>query len=54
MFTKENYTYASHGSFNPYNITSKQAHIVNGKIKVSNIKNNKATSVFHSTVTGDG
>ena len=36
--------YASHGSFNPYIISNKEAHIVNGNIRVSYIKENEATS----------
>ena len=36
--------HASHGSFNPYIITNKEAHIINGNITEGNIKNNKATS----------
>ena len=36
--------HASHGSFNPYIITNKQAHVLNGNIIVSNLKKNKATS----------
>ena len=35
--------HASHGSFNPYIITNKEAHIINGNITEGNIKNNKAT-----------
>ena len=35
--------HAWHGSFNPYIITNKEAHIINGNITNSNIKN-KATS----------
>ena len=35
--------HASRGSFNPYIITNKEAHIINGNITNSNIKN-KATS----------
>lgn len=36
--------HASHGSFNPYIITNKEAHIVNGNISVGYIKKNEATS----------
>ena len=35
--------HASHGSFNPYIITNKEAHIIDGNITEGNIKNNKAT-----------
>ena len=36
--------HASHGSFNPYIITNKEAHIVNGNISVGDIKKNEAAS----------
>lgn len=36
--------HASHGSFNPYIITNKEAHIVNGNISVGYIKKNESTS----------
>ena len=35
--------HAWHWSFNPYIITNKEAHIINGNITEGNIKNNKAT-----------
>ena len=35
--------YASHGSFNPYIITNKEAHIINGNIRGSKIKKYKDT-----------
>ena len=43
--------HASHGNFNHYIITNKEAHIINGNITDSNIKNNKATSARQSSVT---
>ena len=36
--------HVSHGSFNPYIITNKEAHIVNGNIRDSYINKNEATS----------
>ena len=37
--------HASHGRFNPYIITNKEAHTINGNTTEGNIKNNKTTSV---------
>lgn len=46
--------HASHGSFNPYIITNKEAHVINGNITVSNLKKNKATSAGqHSQETNN-
>lgn len=46
--------HASHGSFNPYIITNKEAHVINGNITDSNLKKNKATSAGqHSQETNN-
>ena len=36
---------ASHGSFNPYAITNKEAHIINGNIFVGNVTEDKAKAI---------
>ena len=43
-YLQQRIPHASHGSFNPYIITKKEADIINGNITDSNIKNSKATS----------
>ena len=37
--------HASHGSFNPYAITNKEAHIINGNIFVGNVTEDKAKAI---------
>ena len=37
--------HASHGSFNPYVITNKEAHIINGNMFVRNVTKDKARAI---------
>lgn len=39
-YLQQRIPHASHGSFNPYIISNKEAHIINGNITEGNIKNN--------------
>ena len=44
--------HASHGSFNPYVISNKEAHIINGNIFVGKVTKYKATTICEQSQQG--